>query len=69
VKPSGFASCRISGASCTRGALHTPRGVLHIRLTTWPAIASAKAAEALLRNMKQFRFGLSCHSLGDGESV
>ena len=66
AKEESFVSCRDSGASCTdlsaealakeEGSLHTPRGVLHIRLTTWPAIALAKAAEALLRNMKQLRF-------------
>ena len=50
AKEEGFASCRVSGASCTEGALHTPRGVLHISLTTWPVIALAKAADALLRN-------------------
>ena len=32
-----------------------PSAVLHIRLTTWHAIALAKAAQALLRNMKQQR--------------
>jgi len=51
MKPPGF-------ASCTEGALHAASAALHIRLTTWPAIALAKAAEALLRNMKQLRCAL-----------
>ena len=43
MKPSGF-------ASCTEGALHATTAALHIRLTTCPAIALAKTAEALLRS-------------------
>ena len=46
MKPSGFASCRDSGASCTVGAFHTLRGVLH----------SPPDDEALLCNMKQLRY-------------
>ena len=39
-----------------KAVLHAVPAALHIRLTTWPAIALAKAAETLLRNMKQLRF-------------
>ena len=46
MKPSGFASCRDSGASCTAGVLHAALAALH----------SPPDDEALLCNMKQLRY-------------